>query len=390
MSTEQQSANSITMNKQIDALISQFQPVEIPADTNFWLVRTKGGRFYNDFYLHNFIALGWNLIDEAFLVACPEHEKVDERIKEQVELSYPRTKNVGYPINQSRTFISEMKPGDFIIIPAFDDKPVVFGRLIQYYEDNTKEVSDEQSFLKDLPPLGEDIDCPYKKRWKVEWVGSRQPEQLNPYLNKLFASSHGLTKANNYSDYILPAIFDFYEWNGKYHGVFRVERRTSIHSRELSGFIYYLDLLCENITGSRTFVKSNLNSPGDIIVSIGQQIESLIDYQSYYWILFFISSDVSIGPFTIKGVMPYIYTKLKSKFGKNTELEKADIKLKEAQARKINAEAEAIEIENKRKQMIHQTVENINACSQHLQIKANSTLTDAIKKRTNVGEQTPE
>ena len=223
--------------------------------TNFWLVRTKRGHFYNDFCIKNFVALGWNLIDSSNI------NSDEELFKDIIMAKYSANKRPGYPLNQSRTFIQEMQSGDFVVIPAVDDKPVMFGQLLNYYEEANLTYVEEINFLNSLPPYGESADCPYKKRWKVKWLRSRRPEEISPYLGRLFASSHGLSKANDYSEYILSSIFDFYKWHDSYNGVFRVKQQLRIRSRDLSGFIYNMDRLAELTIDGETSVKSNLNSP---------------------------------------------------------------------------------------------------------------------------------
>ena len=45
--------------------ILNFQPVIIPENTRFWMIRTQGGYFYNEFLSNSFVAIAWNNIDEC-------------------------------------------------------------------------------------------------------------------------------------------------------------------------------------------------------------------------------------------------------------------------------------------------------------------------------------
>lgn len=365
------------LQSHIEAYTNNFRPIEIPENTNFWLVRTKRGHFYNDFYLKRFIALGWNLIDRSRLYSVEE-----DYLKEEISKNYKDNKRPGYPLNQSRTFIEEMKENDFVIIPAVDDKPVMFGQLVQYYEENDLTYQDEINFLNDLPPAGEPADCPYKKRWKVKWIKSRRPEELNPHLNRLFASSHGLSKANDYSDYILSSVFDFYKWQDSFNGVFRVKQRRRIRSRDLSGFIYNMDKLSELTIGAETSVKSNLNSPGDIILSIGDTLTNIDDIGRFFWIAFFLASDIDIGPFTIKGILPFIVQMVnnhQSKEQQNAEIEKkrAETRLLDAISEKVKAETKKINSETRRAEDTDGTAHiafECQECARQLEIEANTML----------------
>lgn len=370
----------------ISSYIDHFKPVNIPSSTNFWLVRTKGGRFYNDFCIQNFIALGWNIIDQDTLYDDFDEgqEESEQILKEEVLIKYKGNKRPGYPVNQSRTFMYEMQPNDFVVIPGLDDKPVLFGKLLHYYEDSSYTYEKEISFLNDIPPVGEPIDCPYKKRWKVQWLKSRKTEELNPYLGRLFASSHGLSKANDYSDYILSSIFDFYEWNGNYNGVFRVKQQQRIKSKDLSGFIYNIDKLSEAIIHAETSVKTNLNSPGDIILSIGSGITNLSEIAYYFWWAFFISSDISFGPFTVKGIIPLIndfFSNKKSKSLQKAETERieAEAALLRAKANKENAIADKMKAETEMlKSEINYIASECHNCARRLEIDTNKDIEKTI------------
>lgn len=295
---------------------------------------------------------------------------------------YSANKRPGYPLNQSRTFIQEMQSGDFVVIPAVDDKPVMFGQLLNYYEEANLTYVEEINFLNSLPPYGESADCPYKKRWKVKWLRSRRPEEISPYLGRLFASSHGLSKANDYSEYILSSIFDFYKWHDSYNGVFRVKQQLRIRSRDLSGFIYNMDRLAELTIDGETSVKSNLNSPGDIILSLGESIANLDKASLFFLVAFFLSSDISIGPFTISGLLPLlekIVTSRKNKDEKAAELAKlaAETRLVNAQADKTEAETERLKIENQH-QELSQIVLECRSCSRRLEIEQNAQVQSTI------------
>ena len=103
---------------------------------------------------------------------------------------YSANKRPGYPLNQSRTFIQEMQSGDFVVIPAVDDKPVMFGQLLNYYEEANLTYVEEINFLNSLPPYGESADCPYKKTLEGEMakgadVLKRLVHILEDYLHHL-------------------------------------------------------------------------------------------------------------------------------------------------------------------------------------------------------------
>ncbi len=378
----------------LESSFKDFNPAEVPKHTNFWLVRAKRGHFYDTFLLKNFIALGWNLIDQNSLSSFDE-----KTLKDQILHYYTDNSRPGYPLNQSRTFVEEMNPGDFVVVPAYDKKPVMFGQLVEYYEENNLTYADEISFLQNMPPTGESAECPYKKRWKVNWIKSRYPEELNPYLNKLFTSSHGISKANIYSDYILSSIFDFYKWDNTYNGVFHVKQEQRIRSRALSGFIYNMDKLAEISIGVETSVKNNLNSPGDIILSIGDMLTNLENAKYFYLVAFFLASNINFGPFTLKGLLPCISSlmnRLKNDDLKTAEVEKkradtekaysearyfdAKADREYAEAAKTRAETERIKYNIQLGKKLEDALQECQECAKQLEIEPNAQLISVINK----------
>lgn len=49
---------------QLGELLNKVKLVEIDDNISFWMMRAKGGFFYDEFLDNGFIALGWNYIDK--------------------------------------------------------------------------------------------------------------------------------------------------------------------------------------------------------------------------------------------------------------------------------------------------------------------------------------
>ena len=53
----------------------------IPDERKYWLVRTKSGIYFNDFYLNNYIAIGWDEISDISLMTEQKRELLVDKIK---------------------------------------------------------------------------------------------------------------------------------------------------------------------------------------------------------------------------------------------------------------------------------------------------------------------
>ena len=125
-----------------------------------------------------------------------------------------------------------------------------------------------------------------------------------------------------------------------------------------------------------------MNSPGDIILSLGESIANLDKASLFFLVAFFLSSDISIGPFTISGLLPLlekIVTSRKNKDEKAAELAKlaAETRLVNAQADKTEAETERLKIENQH-QELSQIVLECRSCSRRLEIEQNAQVQSTI------------
>ena len=81
-------------------------------DRKYWLVRTKGGRFFDEFYFEGYIAIGWNIITQNQLK--PKKPKSDdlEELKTVLKETLQKNKEIkvpGYPAGQIIRFAFEMK-----------------------------------------------------------------------------------------------------------------------------------------------------------------------------------------------------------------------------------------------------------------------------------------
>lgn len=131
---------------------------DVSDNTNFWLIRTMKGYFYDEFINQNYVALGWNFVTQNTSFDKMNIEILKDQIKERYEDKRP-----GVAINKCIRFIEEVKSGDYVLIPNSGSSEVTIGILGEYYEEEF-DYLEELSTIKKIEnkefEIG-NIKCPY-------------------------------------------------------------------------------------------------------------------------------------------------------------------------------------------------------------------------------------
>lgn len=196
----------------------------IEDDVNFWLVRSKGGVFYDEFKEKKFVALGWNHIDRKKLDI-----EDDEKIKNEVQVLYD-TKQGGTIFNKCSRFIYEMKIGDIVMVPSAENDEILFATVGEYYEEELDYIKEIETIkrIDTKEDYGIEIKCPYKKRRCINIIKIIEGDRLNPNLFRALTSYHGISNINKYASYILSSVYNLYVWNSKINIVVNIEQKNGI------------------------------------------------------------------------------------------------------------------------------------------------------------------
>ena len=116
-----------------------FNIPQIDKNTNFWMVRTKRGFFFDEFINQGFIAIGWNSIMKS-MVSATMTKGQTERLKECIKKDYGENKP-GTSLNKCVRFCHELKNGDIAVI--VDNGRIAFAYVGDYYEDLASEFTVE-------------------------------------------------------------------------------------------------------------------------------------------------------------------------------------------------------------------------------------------------------
>lgn len=262
----------------IDELISKFKVPIFDNNNSFWLIRSKGGTFFDEFIDKGFVAIGWNPITKEEL---DKHSDDGKTLLEIIKDEYKDLASTKGAWKKCEHFIYGVAEGDIAIIPNKGSSKIAVVKIGKYYEDVSLTQNKEIEVLQQIKDGWDGIlhiDCPYRKRRKIEIIKIIEGTEINPNLYKALISYHGISKINDYREFILNAIYPIYIINNKLNLVFNVEQENPISAVSFSGFIYNFTQIMSNVVDPDAIsTKSNVNSPGDLILSIIQNSDSIID-----------------------------------------------------------------------------------------------------------------
>lgn len=292
--------NTIQTEEDLFNFIFNFKPTEIPPETHFWMVRTKKGYFYHEFVQKKFVALAWNTITNT----TDFSDTNSETLCDSILVDYPQIKRPKLVVNKCKSFISEIKPNDILVIPSNSSKYITFAYAGDYYEEESKTPEIEKNIIQRIEHgevVIDEVNCPYRKRRHITPIRTIKIEELNYHLYKALSSYHGISNLDDYGTVILDHLFNCYTFKNEIRLVFHVGKPDAITSKEFSGFLYSINsiLTCTGIQESDISTQASVHSIGDIVFTIIKE--------SYDWLsnnyMFFIAIASLLGGgsfFTVK------------------------------------------------------------------------------------------
>lgn len=236
----------------------------IPKTKNYWLVRTQGGKYYEEYRKNGFIAINWDEISVNDIKNL-SREDLENKIKEY----YPKKKKPGRAAGQLKTFTNLIKKGDTVVITSYSSNQFSVGEVL---EDDcyTEEVSPKQLEVNNKL-------CSFQKRKKVKWIKEVHKWDVEFSMFKLLQHAQNtISDANDYADVIESMIHDFYIRGAKAELTLRVKKEGNI---PWNSFFSMGNEISELASDFNTFTnkysinmdeidtKVNINSPGKIKLS---------------------------------------------------------------------------------------------------------------------------
>ena len=351
-----------------------FNIPSISESTNFWMVRTKRGFFFDEFINHEFIAIGWNSITSDMIRPSLSKHQIDD-LKESIKEDYGENKP-GTALNKCIRFCHEIKNGDIAVI--VDNGRVAFAYIRDYYEDTSplftveQEIDVHRQIEKSNVCLGA-FACPYVKRRKIEVIKVMgENDTISPYLQSAIARNwHSLSDLNEHSETVLSGCFDTFIYRGNLTLTFRVKKRSSINVFDLSTFVLNAAIILSYVHPENVNVKTTLHSPGDIVLQVWNFVQDnalplLMCYMSVF--------GGKAGDYEFHSIIGIIKSLINSKYNKDKQA---------LELRKLSAEADLLE-----QQALEKKLDNIERQKQ-LQLTSIDTYSEELSVASNNLEIAP-
>nr|WP_319487887.1 hypothetical protein [uncultured Caproiciproducens sp.] len=199
-----------TNNEIIQSFADAFSLPIINDETRVWFFRTQSGLYYYDFYLNNYIALGWDLISKSLIT----DDQIDSQSKkERISKLYPDEQRPGLIFGQMDTFYTKMQTGDLVVIPSGGGREISIGTLGDICLSVIHGVSDNEY-----------EECTYKHKRKVSWL-KRVDLSTDVYLSKVLRAQQTISDISEYAEMVYRNLHPCYISEDSLH--LMLQKRTS-------------------------------------------------------------------------------------------------------------------------------------------------------------------
>lgn len=186
-----------TLNHEIMEVFNEYNLdlPNIPTDRKYWLVRTAGGTLYDEYLNDEFIAIGWNKLDNKEYCESVNKEAAIKILKEH----YSENKQHSLILNNINRFFNKMKVGDIVLLPSTSSREIAFC-----------EITSDVYIHRSSEEYKNDKKCQYIKRRKIRVLKKVLKNNLNLKLFKMLQSRHTISNINDYSKEIDSTLHNFY------------------------------------------------------------------------------------------------------------------------------------------------------------------------------------
>ena len=285
----------------------------VPIDRNYWLIRTAGGEWYDEFSNDGFIGINWN---ELTINHCESVNRTEAEII--ISNYYPESKQPGKIINNIYKFYKQIKSGDLVMIPDQNSKKINFG-IVE--EDSPYEITVSQTKI-------DEGYCPFIKRRKITWVKEVYRNHFSLKLFRMMQSHNTISNANDYADEIDSILNDFYLKGDTVHYKIRVNKENDLTYQSLRTLVNIPWDLAKYINSDYNLndliTTISVQSPGDQKL-VGKGKKSVTFFVGLSILLSFSSAFIVGGKVSFKDVSfetkGLLDSLLKNNDSKNNELQ---------------------------------------------------------------------
>lgn len=355
----------------------------VAAEANYWLIRTAGGRFFNDFSVNNFVGIDWNKLSLKELKEFSTHK---EKLIQKLQELYPykeepnmdskdginkiEIKERTYTswANQLLRFCNEVKAGDVVLIPDNSSKNFRVGYIVG----NIFEESNNSSVFQDP---SEYEKSRYIKRYSTRWFGTFLRDDADPAIYKMTNTHHVITNVNAYKPFINRVLFDAYREGNIGHYTFKVNQESDINAISYTKYTSSIVELIELIEPDPDMkLKTNVQSQG--IVEIIALVTSLAAISGLLYVVFSRKEKISL---TLKSKLFSFNVKKSSQDIELSDISIADRKMTIEEGKAHNEETKAA-IENVERAL--EVAKKLRKASEQLDGSAPESIMSMVSKMT--------
>ena len=321
----------------------------ISATQHVWIVRTKGGRYYQDFSRNGYIALGWDKIPLRWIT---DENRTKQDVIESIKDEYPDEKRPGLIYGQLVDFVRIMTAGDYVVIPSEGSNYVNIGVIGELFSDTpAAQILLEDDYLR----------CGYHLRRSVVWQREVSVTE-DIYLSKMLRAQQTISDITKYADLVFRNLHDLYFIDGT---LSLTLRKTNDTATALSDEVQLLMAIDETVKRVSSFMgddelvrierKSAMSSPGFlqfILTNVSNFTPVLVFQQIFKTVGGKIKSadgkEIAQGLPAVMYAISNLCNDKADRDVKRAQARKLDAEAKkeEAAARKLDAEAQAMDLQN--------------------------------------------
>lgn len=284
--------------------ISNNHILGIPESTNYWLVRADGGKYFEDFFTNNFIAIADNEISLERIKFEEEQNALTgitiENYKDLYTKVYPNMKpqQIAHAASRTMHFINSIQVNDLVLVPSQRSTHFILGIVVSdVYEASGLQLTRGDG---DHYPL-----CDYTKRRNIIWLKFIDRDTISEKMYWMLSAHQSIFNLNEHSDHIDKLLTSIYVKGNKCHATVKVNTEKDIYLND------WLELYNEvkkhsGNESTEIAIKSNVQSPGliDFITNVENLPTLLTAVGTLSGVLF---TKVQIGTVQILGIIPYFF-----------------------------------------------------------------------------------
>ncbi|GAA0343708.1 hypothetical protein ACFQ4Z_02910 [Oceanobacillus oncorhynchi subsp. oncorhynchi] len=314
----------------MDSKETQVNVLKIPDSTGYWLLRADGGKYYEDFFLNNFIAISDNEITLEKMKVYDDNnlagittEDLKLLYKENYDSWSPQ--QVAHATGRTEKFCIEMKIGDLVLVPAKRSTKFLLGIICsEVYELTNQELNSSKEVHYSISP--------YHKRRDIKWIKEVSRSEISEKLYWLLSAHQTIFNLQEQKEHVNQLLSPIYIQNGICHGSIKISKKEGVTANEwyelYSSVKQYTDLTTEKV-----IIKSNVQSPG-LMEFVSDNVYSIVAITAV--LSGFIIGEINFVGIKIKGILPYYQQHKKQKI---------DMEVKEEEKRSKQIENERAEFE---------------------------------------------